>query len=365
MPLKFSKRLIASEAFESAAAFDVDGDGQLDLVSGGFWYQGPDFVTRHNLGQVQREGDYYDDFSTIALDVNGNGRLDFVTGGWWGHRLIWRENPGVAGQEWTEHLIAQMGRIETTRAWDVDGDGYLELVPNTPNESLVIYRLERDAQGKGLGQFSSHTLWAGPQGHGLGFGDVSGSGRGDFVFTTGWLEAPEHRWTGEWTFHQEFDLGFESGLASVPMIVADVNGDGLSDLIVGNAHGYGLDWLEQGRDAGGGRTWTRHPIDPFCSQYHDLRWADLDGDGQMELITGKRYLAHPGDVDAGNGDELGIYYFKWTGAGFVKHFIAHGPLGVWAGCGITFDLADLRGTGRLDVIAPGKDGLHIFFNEGL
>jgi hypothetical protein len=38
---------------------------------------------------------------------------------------------------------------------------------------------------------------------------------------------------------------------------------------------------------------------------------------------------------------------------------------VGAGCGIHFALADLRGTGRLDVIAPGKDGLHVFFNEGL
>jgi hypothetical protein len=31
----------------------------------------------------------------------------------------------------------------------------------------------------------------------------------------------------------------------------------------------------------------------------------------------------------------------------------------------TFALADLRGTGRLDIVAPGKDGLHVFFNEGL
>jgi hypothetical protein len=29
--------LIASEAFEAAGAFDVDGDGVLGIVSGGFW----------------------------------------------------------------------------------------------------------------------------------------------------------------------------------------------------------------------------------------------------------------------------------------------------------------------------------------
>ena len=47
-----------------------------------------------------------------------------------------------------------------------------------------------------------------------------------------------------------------------------------------------------------------------------------------------------------------------------KQIIDYGPPGVGAGCGIHFAMADLRGTGRLDVIAPGKDGLHVYFNEG-
>jgi hypothetical protein len=108
---------------------------------------------------------------------------------------------------------------------------------------------------------------------------------------------------------------------------------------------------------------VKHPIDPFNSQYHDLQWADIDGDGKPELVTGKRFRAH-NDGDPGAYDDVGIYYFKWTGEGFAKQVIAYGPEGVGAGCGIHFFLADLRGTGRLDVVAPGKDGLHVFFNEG-
>jgi hypothetical protein len=30
-----------------------------------------------------------------------------------------------------------------------------------------------------------------------------------------------------------------------------------------------------------------------------------------------------------------------------------------------FAVADLRGTGRLDIVAPGKDGLYVFYNEGM
>ncbi len=359
MPVKFTRQLIASEGFESAGVFDVDGDGVLDIVSGGLWYQGPDFRRRHRIGEVQRVGEYHDDFSTIPLDVNGDGRLDFITGGWWGNTLRWRENPGEAGKEWPEHIIAETGNVETTRAWDVDGDGQVEIVPNTPGRPLIAYKLIVDAQGRGTGQFSHHPLYP-AQGHGLGFGDIDGNGRGDFVFNKGWLEAPPDPLNGEWTFHPEFDLG---GDASIPVLVVDVNGDGRNDLIVGRAHSYGLDWWEQQQDGNGQRQWVRHPIDPYNSQYHDLQWADIDGDGQNELITGKRFRAHCGH-DPGEFDDLGIYYFKWNGQSFSKQIIAYGPPGEGVGCGIYFALADLRGTGRLDIVAPGKDGLYVFYNEG-
>ena len=149
MPLKWRKVLIAEERYETAGVFDVNGDGVPDIVSGAWWYEGPLFTRRHFIGQVQAEGEYYDDFSTIPLDVNGNGRLDFVTGGWWGNTLRWRENPGDPDQEWPEHIIAECGSVETTRACDVDGDGHVELVPNTPGGPLVVYKLLTDARGCG------------------------------------------------------------------------------------------------------------------------------------------------------------------------------------------------------------------------
>ncbi len=361
MALKWRKVLISDETYESAGVFDVDGDGVPDIVSGAWWYRGPDFTRRYGIGAVRAEGEYYDDFSTIPLDVNGDGRLDFVTGGWWGGTLQWRENPGEAGADWPLHVIAETGPIETTRAWDVDGDGRLEIVPNAPGGPLRVYKPLTDGEGRGTGEFAAHTLWEGPQGHGLGFGDVSGSGRGDFVLSGGWLEAPADPFGGKWRFHPDFDLG----PASVPILVADVNGDGLADLIVGGAHRYGLDWWEQVPDAGrgGGRSWRRHPIDPDGSQYHDMHWADIDGDGRPELVTGKRWRAHCGR-DPGADDPVGILYFKWDGRGFSRHVIDFGPAGTGKGCGIHFALADLGGTGRLDLVAPGKDGLCVFFNEG-
>ncbi|MCP4641162.1 MAG: VCBS repeat-containing protein [bacterium] len=359
MPLKFRKVMVADERYESAGVFDVNNDGIPDIVSGAWWYEGPDFKKKHPIGAILAEGEYFDDFSTIHLDITGNGRLDFVTGGWWGNTVRWRENPGDPEAEWPEHVIAECGNVESTRAWDVDGDGVLEIVPNTPGGPLVVYKLITGENGKGKGAFSAHTVYDKPQGHGLGWGDISGSGRGDFVMAHGWLEAPEDPITGEWTYHADFDLGS----ASVPVIVADVNGDGLNDLIVGQSHAYGLDWWEQKVDGDGKRSWVKHPIDPFNSQYHDLIWVDIDGDGQCELVTGKRYRAHCGN-DPGSTDDVGIYYFKWNGESFSKQVIDFGPARVGTGCGIHFAVADLTGDGRLDIVAPGKDGLYVLYNEG-
>jgi len=359
MPVKFRKVLVADERYESAGVFDVDNNGVLDIVSGAFWYEGPDFRTRHKIGEVKAAGEYFDDFSTIPMDVNGDGYLDYVTGGWWGNTIRWRENPRDPSKEWPEHIIAECGNVETTRAWDVDRDGQLEIVPNTPMNPLVVYKLVTDKNGRGKGEFKQYRIMDGKQGHGLGFGDVSGKGRGDFVLANGWLEAPEDAFDGKWKFHQDFDLGS----ASVPILVVDVNGDGVNDLIVGGAHDYGLYWWEQKVSKQGKRTWVRHAIDPFNSQYHDMQWVDIDGDGEAELVTGKRYRAH-NDNDPGTFDGVGTYYFKWNGESFSKQVIDYGPTREGKGCGIHFAVADLRGTGRLDIVAPGKDGLCVFYNEG-
>ena len=62
MPNKFRKVLVADERYESAGVFDVDGDGVLDIVSGAYWYQGPDYKARCEIGEVMAEGVMLEDF---------------------------------------------------------------------------------------------------------------------------------------------------------------------------------------------------------------------------------------------------------------------------------------------------------------
>jgi hypothetical protein len=352
--LTFEEKRIASESFESTNVFDIDGNGVMDIFSGSFWYPGPDFQARRYVGPLKRFNEYFDDFSAIVMDVNQDGRDDVITGGWFEGRLVWKENPG-SNERWTEHLIARCGNIESTRAWDIDGDGTLEIVPNTPGRPLVIYRL-RQEDGKPV--FDSIPVLD-KHGHGLGFGDINGDGRGDLVVAEGWLAAPAHPFDEPWKFNDSFLFK----QASVPIIVTDVNGDGKADLIVGQGHDYGLSWFEHPAAGPMAKDWKKHSIDPDNSQFHTMEWEDIDKDGKAELITGKRYRAHD-DNDPGAHDPVGLYYYKWTGKEFRKNVIRYGPFGTGKGTGIYFSVRDLDGDGWKDITVAGKDGLTVFLNKG-
>jgi hypothetical protein len=349
--------MIAAESYETVGVIDVNNDQQPDLVSGALWYEGPGFVTRHFITVPTRFNEYHNDYSTIPLDVDGDGWTDFITAGWEDHSIYWRKNPEARDREWKTHAIGKTGNVETTRSWDIDGDGTPELVPNNPNNPLKIFRLLTDSKGKGTGKFQEFIVHD-TQGHGLGFGDVNGDGRGDIIINSGWLEAPQKTFSEKWIFHNEFQLM----KASIPIIVADVNNDGANDLIFGQGHDYGLEWLEQRKDKAGLRSWYKHTIDASASQYHTMEWADLDNDGSPELITGKRYRAH-GDDDPGAADAIGMYYFKWNGKLFEKNVISYGLLGEGKGTGNYFVVADLDANGRKDIAVGGKDGLFVFYNE--
>ncbi|MCL2741580.1 MAG: PliI family lysozyme inhibitor of I-type lysozyme, partial [Oscillospiraceae bacterium] len=111
-------------------------------------------------------------------------------------------------------------------------------------------------------------------------------------------------------------------------------------------------------------TWEERVIDGAWSQYHDMQLADIDGDGNPELVTGKRYKAHNGN-DPGDDGDVFICYYKFRDGGLYRHVVDCGdPAKGHSGVGIYLWLHDLSGNGLPDIVAPGKEGLYLFTNHG-
>ena len=366
MDIKFRKFLLDKEnKCEACSVADFNNDGKLEIISGEYMYYGENFGEKTKICDILYDGGYVHDFSDYPLDVNGDGYLDIITGSWWSDGLFWRENPGKDGGEWKLHKVATLTNVETIRYFDIDNCGTVEVFPNCPSEPQSFFKLIKDADGKPTGEFECYKIGTDNAGHGMGFGDITGNGKTDIILYNGWLEQPDDVYSENWKFHPDFNIA----AACIPMLCYDVNGDGVNDLIVGAGHNYGLWWFEQKIFADGTREFVQHEIDMNCSQYHDMQLFDIDNDGNLELVTGARHFAHNGN-DPGELDPIGTYIFKMNKCGcgtthFIKHTLDFGKVEDGAsGVGIYFWLEDLTGNGYKDLVAPGKEGLYIFYNEG-
>jgi hypothetical protein len=371
----------------TTAVMDVNHDGKPDVVSGPYYYLGPDFKEAHEMYSplAYSPTSQYPMASMVSLayDFTGDGWDDILVmsgnaGNGTGTLYV---NPRGENRHWDKYVVLQPVGNEETLLKDIDGDGKPEIIHAGHN----TLQYSKPDPANPTGTWITHTIsepgpWGANIGHGMGVGDINGDGRMDFISAYGWWEQPPKESNQElWTYHpQEFGRWGHSqgGAGGAELAVYDVNGDGLPD-VVGSleGHGMGLAWWEQKRDAAGKITFIQHTImdnfltknagDVMFTEPHSTEFADIDGNGIPDMVTGKRSMSHFGYTDPDPFGADVLYVFKAIrnknapgGAEFVPELI-HNRSGV----GSHFAIADLNGDGTPDIVTATIHGTFIYFNN--
>lgn len=388
----FKKQQLTNEFWaEGVAIGDLNNDGHVDVVYGPYWWEGPDFKTRHTIypdtktstikkedgtevtirgfkGAGSGENEYSDNFITYTHDIDRDGWLDVLVIGHPGTEAFWYRNPQKSGAPWTKHLAFSSVDNESPMFVDITGDGEPEIVCSSGG--FLGYAAPDPANR--LGEWKWHSI--SPKGswqrytHGIGVGDVNGDGRLDLLEANGWWEQPASL-EGDpvWKKHEAL-----FGKGGAQMYAYDVNGDGLNDIITSlEAHGYGLAWFEQTKEDGV-QGWTKHLIvgakpeenaqGIVFSQPHAIELVDVNGDGIKDIVTGKRFWAHGPKGDAEPNAAAVVYWFELKRDGGKVSFVGH-QIDNDSGVGTQFTTGDINGDKKLDVAVGNKKGAFVLLQQ--
>ncbi|MGO9258304.1 MAG: FG-GAP-like repeat-containing protein [Bryobacteraceae bacterium] len=344
-------------------------------------------------------------YQVVAVDLNHDGKPDLIALTTRGNELVWFENP-----TWERHTLATgLAHMINCVAVGADSEGIPEIVlasefDNVAKNSIgVVSVLHHD--GDPRRPWKATEIDRLPTSHRLRLADIDGSGKPVVInaaLTGPHAEPPDYRdqtplvyyrpgiWKRE-TIQPE-NTGLVHGI-----YVLDWDGDGRDEIL--NAGFEGIHLFKLGKDGQWSRTaiaagapdpwpksgssdiavgrigqerflaaiepwhgnqvaiyrlrggaWQRQVIDTSLVDGHTLQTADLDGDGDDEVIAGYR----------GGGHSVYLYHYDRGAGTWSRQMLDQGGMGA-AACAVV----DLNGDGRPDIACIGSATANLKWYENL
>ncbi|MCF7922838.1 MAG: T9SS type A sorting domain-containing protein [Candidatus Marinimicrobia bacterium] len=351
---------------EVGVCVDLDADGDLDFISGGYlglqWYENTGTA---ELAVFEKVDGFFDGLALSAnpvphfADMDNDGDLDLVIGLSESGAIHYYQNYGTTSAPvftgGTQENWFDVGLYAYPWFSDFDADGDIDLLVGRDGYGFYYYQNtgspsqwnwnRLDSQFSGLG---ASTYWNSPC-----LVDLTGDGKQDLVHGTASGPLKYYRNTGSLTqatwseVTSLFGGVIDVGGASNPVFI-DFDDDGDLDLLSGSQMGD-IKYYENTGNASG-PAWTPNHS-RFSSIDHSIYSAvaagDLDADGEIDLVVG--------DL-SGN-----LYYHRNTGASFV--FESTEFTGINVGGWSSPRLYDLDLDGDLDLWVGREDGQISFFEN--
>ena len=283
----------------SVAVGDLDGDGDLDVVTGSASDEDYEVIAWQNNGTpfsgtwTQHDVGATEAVQSVALgDLDGDGDLDVVSGDSTGVISVWQNDGTPFNGTWTSNQVGDNAWEARIALGDLDNDGDLDIVSGTSTvEDFEIAVWQNDgapfsgAWAHNDVGVSTATVYS------VALGDLDDDGDLDVVSAGDSGEDYEIiAWRNDGTpfsgLWAQNDVG-ASAARVWSLAVGDLDNDGDLDIVSGGSWEEDREviaWQNDGTPFSG--LWTESEVGHSDSNVLSVALGDLDGDGDLDVVTG-------------------------------------------------------------------------------